>query len=101
MIEVSINFYGVIRDTVDKREIEITLPDEATVKDLIEFLVKKYGNKFKERVLDPEGNLRKSVKLSIGDRVIRNDGMDERLKSKNSSKSEVTIFIFPQLGGGI
>jgi molybdopterin converting factor small subunit len=101
MINISVNFYGFIRDVVDSKHVEFELPDDGTVKDIIEFLINKYGDNLKNRLLSSKGWLRRSIKMVINDSVIMHDELERRLKLNNSPKLEVTIFIFPQLGGGL
>ena len=101
MINISINFYGLIRDATDCKQIEFNLPDNANVKDIIQFLINKYGDNLKGKLLTPQGWLKRSIKMVINDKMIIHDRLEERLKSNNSSKLDVTLFIFPQMGGGI
>ena len=98
-IELTINFYGYIRDVVAEDKIRLSLPSTSTVNDMFQLLVQKYGNKFKERLLTAQGELQGTVAISIDDEVI--DNLTTRLSDKTKENKEVNIMVIPMAAGGL
>lgn len=99
-IKVIVNFYGVIRDLVDSRRVELHLPAETTVNALLETLCERYGPNFRAKVLSPEGRLQKSVKVVIGSDNIDQEGLSRRLAGEGEDSAEVMVLIIPPVFGG-
>jgi molybdopterin converting factor small subunit len=101
LIKVKVNFYGLIKDVVDNRSQEVELPLGASVKDLLQLLVKQYGERFRNRILTKEGFLQRSVKLVVNNEQIDPSRLDHSLvPQKDRSATEVTVLIFPPVFGG-
>lgn len=99
-VKVVVSFYGVIRDLVDSRRVEIQLPAESTVKELLETLCERYGPNFRVKVLSPEGRLQKSVKVVVGSDNIDQEGLSRRLAGEEEAAPEVMVLIIPPVFGG-
>jgi molybdopterin converting factor small subunit len=101
LIRVKINFYGLIKDVVDKRSDEVELPTEASVGDLLQLLAKNYGDRFRNRVLTKEGQLQRTVKIVVNNQQLDSAQLNSSLASnKDSPSAEVTVLIFPPVFGG-
>jgi len=101
LTRVKVNFYGLIKDVVDKRSDEVELPAGASVEDLLQLLVRQHGERFRNRVLTKEGQLQRSVKLVVNNEQIDPARLDFSLTSnRDSSSAEVTVLIFPPVFGG-
>lgn len=98
LIKVIINFYGITKDVVDRKKDEAYLPEDATVRDLLELLANRYGTGFKEKVFTLKGNLQQSVKVVIDGHVIDYNRLDTALGK--GEKKGVEMFIFPSIAGG-
>ena len=102
MTRVKINFYGLIKDVVDKRSDEVELPAEASVGDLLQLLADQYGERFRNRVLTKQGQLQRTVKLVVNNQQIDPAHLGSSLTAGNdSSSAEVTVLIFPPGFGGL
>ncbi len=97
-IELTINFYGYIRDVVAEDKIRLSLPFSSTLNDMFQLLVEKYGIKFKERLLTSQGELQGTVAISIDNEVI--DNLTTRLSDKTKENKEVNIMVIPMAAGG-
>lgn len=102
LTRVKINFYGLIKDVVDKRSDEVALPAGASVEDLLQLLAKQYGERFRNRVLTKQGQLQRTVKLVVNNQPIDPADLGSSLTASNdSSSAEVTVLIFPPVFGGL
>jgi len=72
---VNVQFFASARELVGTRGEALELRDGATVKDLLELLARNHGQGLRDYLYDPKsGELRKSIQLLIGDRVISQTG---------------------------
>lgn len=51
MIKIKCRYYNLTLDVTKKIDEEIVLPDGSTVKQAVDFLIKKYGYKFEQRAI--------------------------------------------------
>lgn len=78
-----------------KRTIEIEIENNANVFDLLQHLVCIYGESFKNRVFEKDGNQKPEIVLFInGTAILARDGLETRMKAGDE------LLIFPPVGGG-
>jgi molybdopterin synthase sulfur carrier subunit len=71
------------------------IDDVNNVSDLINILLQKYGEKFKDLLLDTNGNLRDYLKIMINGEDIRDiDGLETTLKDGDQ------VVMFQTIAGG-
>lgn len=86
-------YSSLFRDTTGKAE-EVIYLDTPVVKDLIDYLSRQYGPKFRELVIDPqtgEISLTRGVYIAVGGRRV---GMSDRL-----SEGDEIAFLMALAGG--
>lgn len=66
-----------------------------TVGDVVEALVKQFGDKFKEELLEPDGNIKRFSKV-----LINGNFADRNAPLKNSIKEGDTVVFVPPIAGG-
>jgi molybdopterin synthase sulfur carrier subunit len=94
-LEVKLRYYAMVRDAAGKRAETLSLPEGATVMDLINNLVGLYGDRFRGYVFDDEGRLLDYLMFSINDADIRSlDGFDTVLRGGDR------VLVMPPIGGG-
>jgi molybdopterin synthase sulfur carrier subunit len=94
-LEVELRYYAMVRDAAGKRAETLSLPEGATVMDLINHLVGLYGDRFRGYVFDDEGRLLDYLMFSINDADIRSlDGFDTVLRGGDR------VLVMPPIGGG-
>jgi molybdopterin synthase sulfur carrier subunit len=95
MITVSVKFFGQLRDIVNEKGREMTFT-ESTVSNLIELLIKEYGDTFRNAIIDPATNeLADSIILFVNGRNIKSlQGICTVLLDQD------LVSIFPPSGGG-
>jgi len=94
-LEVELRYYAMVRDAAGKRDETLSLPEGATVMDLINHLISLYGDPFRGYVYDDEGKLLDYLMFSVNEVDIRSlDGFDTVLRDGDR------VFMMPPIGGG-
>jgi molybdopterin synthase sulfur carrier subunit len=89
-----VRLYAFLRELAGERDVEIAIPDGATIHDLISRLV-ELRPVLAERLLDEDGNTPQFVNILVNGRDIRDlDGLDTPVMPND----EVTIV--PPIAGG-
>ena len=97
MIRVYVRLFTVLRELVGKKELMLEFNDEpVTVKDVLERLVDRYGEKFRSYVFDPvSGEVREYLHLLVDGRNVASlHGLDTELWDG------AVFAIIPPAGGG-
>jgi MoaD family protein len=77
------------------KEITLNLRRNATIKDLIQFLIEKYGKKFEDAIKNPDGDLNPIITILVnGWQIDFIGGIETKL-----SDGDIISFI-PPVGGG-
>jgi molybdopterin synthase sulfur carrier subunit len=94
-LDVELRYYAMVRDAAGKRSETLSLPEGATVMDLINHLVGLYGDRFRGYVFDGEGMLIDYLMFSVNEVDIRSlDGFDTVLRGGDR------VLVMPPIGGG-
>lgn len=90
-----VHFYATLRSVIDQREVEILLPDGASVRQLVSEIVTQYPALHQE-MMDQKGTLQSHIRIFVNGRDITHleNQIDTRLSSED------VISIFPPVGGG-
>ncbi len=90
---VEVKFLSRFRDITGERSINIE--NNGKLRDLIEILINKYGNAFKDALFDKDGELRDYMKILInGEDLQAIGGLDAKVKDNDE------IIIFQTIAGG-
>jgi molybdopterin synthase sulfur carrier subunit len=92
---MKINFFATLRQIVGQKTIEITLPEETTVRQMVDIVVTRFPS-MRPELLDEEGNLWRHVHVFVNgrDAPYLENGMDTEVKPGD------VVNIFPAVGGG-
>ena len=95
-MKVKVKFFALVRELTGKREETVDLDDHATVRVLLDKLVKEYGEKFGEYLFDPVSKQpRGHLQFLIdGRNITLMQGLDTTLQEGCS------FAILPPVGGG-
>lgn len=94
--EVSVRFMGDLPSILGKRDIQVTMPVDATVGDLLESLSGTLGDVFRNNVFSAPGKLRHTMLIFVGDENIKNSGgLGVKL-----GENAVEVIMLPMFGGG-
>jgi len=93
-LKIKITFLATFRDVTGTSEITIDTEGD-TIGDVIDVLVREYGDRFKDEVLEPDGNLKKHAK------IFRNGNfIDRNAPLKNPVKEGDTLAFIPPIVAG-
>lgn len=94
-MEVELRYYAMVRDAAGKRAETLSLPEGATVMDLIDRLVGLYGEQLRGYLFDEDGALRDYLIFSVNEQDIRSlDGYETVLRDGDR------VLVMPPIGGG-
>ncbi len=100
-LPVSIRFYGLVRDVVGQSHLEMCLSQGSTVRDLLEALAERYGERFRQRVMDGPGRLNRFVELIVNGRQVDRTALDTPLACGDErQEAVVNVLVLPPAAGG-
>jgi len=100
-LPVEIRFYGMTRDLVGESHVEMRLPQDSTVADLLHALAEKYGERFWQRVMDSPGRLSRFVELIVNGRQVDRNALDTPLAGGDPRRAAVVnVLVLPPSAGG-
>lgn len=95
MARVKVKTFSVIRDVLGAETVEVDVKGPETVGGLFDELVRKYGQRFKEKLWDPNtGEIAPFLIKLNGDMIRSTTDMDRKIKD-----GDELALIFP-IGGG-
>ncbi len=98
MSKVKVIYYGLIKNVVDRQEDETYLSGEATVRELLDSLIQKYGDGFRSAVLTPDWQLLPISVIQLNGRDISEiDGLNTKLE--DNSELSITVLAYAASGG--
>ena len=99
MVKVTVNFYGVVKGTLAEPRVEVEMPAVFSVRQLLDSLRKKCGEKFAESVVDEYGRPRPHVRMFINKEVVDNYDLDSKWEI-SGLEAESSILVLPTSEGG-
>ena len=94
-MKVRIQYFASVRELVNLREETIDLPAGTNVRNLLDILASKHGDKLKEYLLDQTGNPREYLQFLLNEKSIsETEGFSTHLRDGS------TLAIIPPVGGG-
>jgi len=95
MIDIKINFLSLLADITKIKELNISVQDKSTIKEILERLISKFGKDFKKKILDSPDSLSKYIILGLNGKDVRTL---ENLNTIVNHHDE--ILILPAIAGG-
>jgi len=89
-----VRFFTRLREITGKPEEKLDIAEDATVNDVLETLIRKYGKDFREYLLSRDESGLYLQFLIDGRNVTQLDGLKTKLRQGN------TLAIIPPVGGG-
>ncbi|MEM2111615.1 MAG: ubiquitin-like small modifier protein 1 [Candidatus Bathyarchaeia archaeon] len=90
--KVRISFFGALAKITKEKTVNV---ESSTLKEVLDVLIVKYGEQFKDRIYDEKGNLRRFVNIYVNGKDIR---FINHLHTELNA--EDTVSIVPAVGGG-
>jgi molybdopterin converting factor small subunit len=97
-LQVEVRFFGFVRDVVEGSNFALETPQSATLRELLELLIRKFGERLRQRLLTETGELEANVQLFVGD--TQATSLEQPLGNGGSSFSEVKVFVLSATAGG-
>ena len=92
---VRLHFFSILTDITENEELVFTLEANSNIRNLLEKLALKFGEKFEEQIFNNSSDLSKYVLITVNGKDIRIlDGLNTKLKSEDE------IFFIPAIAGG-
>jgi len=95
---VKVHYLGLARAATGREDEEVPLPPAGTVKDLLEALAQRYGQKFYRSLVRSTGELHTGTRILLGGKDLP---AQQALGASLSETSEVTVLVLarPMAGG--
>ena len=94
-MKVTVRYYGVIWEAINKRTEEIELSECSTIRDLMKHIVETENPQLLEMIYDNQGRIRDFLAYVINGVDIRSlDGFNTMLKNED------VVLLSPPIGGG-
>lgn len=95
-MRVKVQYFAAVRELVNQREEFLNVNDNTTVGELLNLLVARHGDKFKEHIFDPKtGSPRPYFQFLLDEKSISTlDGFSTVLRG------DCVLAIIPPVGGG-
>jgi molybdopterin converting factor small subunit len=97
-LEVTVKYFGLVRNSIGKKEELIQLPAGASVRELLDVLVSKYGETVRDLVLTADGNLSAEAILMLDGEDIRN-GDELKTRLDGAVEAHLVVLAPAALGG--
>ena len=96
MVKIVVKAFATIREAVGEfGRVVLEFPGEVTIKNLLEILSERFGEKFDAEVLDADGLLKKTIKVFVNGRDIEFlNGLSTVLKDGDE------VALIPPIAGG-
>ena len=94
-MQVTIEYFLTFRELTRRESETIEIGEETTVRDVLQLIADKYGEKTRDTLFDRGGSLKEYIRVLVDGRDIRGlNGMSTRLHPN------CTVSLFPPAGGG-
>ena len=95
MIDVKINFLSLLADITKIKELNLSVQENATIKEILERLISKFGKDFERKILDSPKALNKYIILGLNGKDIRTlEDLDTIVNHHDE------ILLLPAIAGG-
>ena len=95
MIEIKIGFLSLLVDITKTKEIDLSIQENSTVKEILDKLILKFGKEFEKKVLESPNSLSKYIILGLNGKDIRTLNNLDTIVSHQDE-----ILLLPAIAGG-
>jgi len=100
-MNVTVRFFGIRKELIDRHSVEVTLPEEATLRNLLETLGDQFGERVRGRLFAADGrHLGDTICLAVNDHIVADAALESPLKSLGSDKPDVALAVVFAIAGG-
>lgn len=99
MVTIRVSFYGVIKDAVSKAQVEIQMPANFTLRQLLDNLRETYGDKFQDSIFDEKFGVKNYVRFFLNKEPVDNFDIDNEIEARGEI-IQTSILVMPASEGG-
>ncbi len=94
-MRVKVRFYGVLYELLNIKEVNLELPDNSSLKTLVEAIDSKLNPNFSKTLLDEKGSIRGSYVILLNGSAVR----EEHIDNVKLNEGDVIAFLPTAVGG--
>ncbi|MHA2287374.1 MAG: MoaD/ThiS family protein [Promethearchaeota archaeon] len=95
MIDVKISFLSLLADITKIKELDLSVQENSTIKEILDKLITRFGKSFETSILDSPNSLSKYIILGLNGKDIRTlNNLDTIVKHQDE------ILLLPAIAGG-
>ena len=95
MIEIKVSFLSLLADITKIKELDLSIHENSTIKEILAALILKFGDEFEKKVLDSPDSLNKYMILGLNGKDIRTlNNLDTIVNHQDE------VLILPAIAGG-
>lgn len=95
MIDIKINFLSLLTDITKIKELRLSVQENTTIKEILDALIAKFGEKFEKTILDSPNSLSKYIIIGVNGKDIRTlNNLDTIVNHQDE------ILLLPAIAGG-
>jgi molybdopterin synthase sulfur carrier subunit len=92
---ISVKFFSIFREKMRRRKVDVEVPENITIEELLDLLSKKFGRRFSDLIYGSQIQSLSNIKFTLnGISTSHLQGLQTRLKNCDE------IAIIPPVGGG-
>lgn len=95
MIDVKINFLSLLADITKIKQLNLSIHENSTIKEILDRLIIKFGKNFESKILDSPSSLSKYIILGLNGKDIRTLNNLDTIVSNHDE-----ILLLPAIAGG-
>jgi molybdopterin converting factor small subunit len=96
-MEVAVRVHGALRSAARARDLALSLPESATVGDLLARLAERFGPPFAKGAASPDARVPREIRVFVGGEL--KASRDERLAARPGA-APVTVVLLSPISGG-
>ncbi len=95
MIDVKITFLSLLADLTKIKELDLSINENSTIKEILDSLIIKFGKDFESKILDSPNSLSKYIILGLNGKDIRTLNDLDTIVNHHDE-----ILLLPAIAGG-
>jgi len=95
MIDVKITFLSLLADITKIKELDLSINENSTIKEILDSLIIKFGKDFENKILDSPNSLSKYIILGLNGKDIRTLNDLDTIVNHHDE-----ILLLPAIAGG-
>ncbi len=100
-MDVTIRLYGIRRELIDRPFVEIAVPEEATLRTLLETLGDQFGERVRHQLFAADGrHLGDTICLAVNDYIVAEEALETPLKDMGADQPRVSLSVVFAIAGG-